>query len=330
MNSYSFLVILQKLAELAERTLKSGPESRQTLIVTKFEDDDLLWGRALADEDDEEWNLIGSFTFTTPKVGRDYPLRGVTIRGVPEKTIRNLHYPNDSVIPEGLEKRVNDVLLRISEEEAKSMTLRVSLDDEAEKYHVHMIDESGKTLEIVEFESTKAVIEMLRRPLSSGEYFRSTDGILYSWNPMANVIYDEVKVKSGLLSLSFLRPLVENPRIFDGMYVVPKGAKEVLETELGEEVLMLARPDMERYRKGWKKCWNIWFVKKHIGEDFEKIQQQYVTIQDVGLFFECKQIVDMVTGKRHPTRIVIEKLNEVSLPSEVKNRDRIKILLDSM
>ena len=38
---------------------------------------------------------------------------------------------------------------------------------------------------------------------------------------MVDISYEEIEVKSGPLSLSFLRPLVENNRIANGKYVLP-------------------------------------------------------------------------------------------------------------
>jgi len=121
-----------------------------------------------------------------------------------------------------------------------------------------------------------------------------------------------------------LKPLIENDRFANGMYMLPKSAKELLETELGEEIFMLAKPDLERYKKKWKKCWRVWFIMKRIGEDLYNLSQEYMTIQDIGLFFECRQIIDTVTGNRHPTNIAIDSLSEVELPLGVRDSGRIK------
>ena len=119
----------------------------------------------------------------------------------------------------------------------------------------------------------------------------------------------------------------ENDRIANGKYVLPKSAKVVLETELGEELLMLAKPDLKRYKKEWKKCWNVWFITKRIGEFLHGIQHEYMTIQDIGLLFECRQIIDTVTGIRHPTSINFESLSKIKLLPEVRERERIKEFL---
>ncbi|MDF1538585.1 MAG: hypothetical protein P1Q69_06755 [Candidatus Thorarchaeota archaeon] len=158
--------------------------------------------------------------------------------------------------------------------------------------------------------------------MAPGEYFESDAGVLYSWNPKADISYEEIEVKSG--PLSPLRPIVENDRILNGKYILPKSADEVLDTELGEDLLMVATPNMHGYKEGWKKCWKIWFIIGRIGEKLNEIQDEFVTIQDIGVFFECMQIIDTITGKRYPTSIAFKKLSEVDLPPEVRERGRIQ------
>ena len=87
---------------------------------------------------------------------------------------------------------------------------------------------------------------------------------------------------------------------------------------------MVATPDLGRYKKNWKRCWKVWLMKSDLGEGLRSMEHEYCTIYDVALIFECQQIVDTDKGVRHPTRILINKLNEVDLPNELTNRDRME------
>lgn len=202
----------------------------------------------------------------------------------------------------------------------QSVHVKVSLNEESGSYQL---------LQELEYETTEEVIGLLRSPLIRGGYYRAEDGQLYSWNPMKDVSYDdEVEIKSGRLSLSFLRPRVENERFLDGTYVLPRTAREVIESELGEEVVMVATPDLVRYGKGWKRCWNVWFVKPDLGEGLHKMEKVSCTIYDIALLFECEQIFDIDMKKRHPTWTSVNHLAEVKIPDELVHRSRMGLHLE--
>ncbi len=323
-GKFETTVNLGKLAEQADSVLRQDVKERMKVIFTRYEDMDLLWREPLEDDVEKNWKLIGNLKYTSPKEGRTYPIRGVTIRGVPATVIEKIDYPTEVEIPENLEERVDAVLQEIAEEDVTSVRVEVSVNEDTESYQIRLIDGREKVAELLEYESTEEVIGLLRSPLTRGEYYQSDEGVLYSWNPKVDILYTEIDVKSGHLSLSFLKPLIENDRFANGMYMLPKSAKELLETELSEEILMLAKPDLERYKKKWKKCWKVWFIMKRIGDELNNLSQEYMTIQDIGLFFECRQIIDTVTGNRHPTKIAIDSLSEVELPLGVRDSGRIK------
>ena len=105
---------------------------------------------------------------------------------------------------------------------------------------------------------------------------------------------------------------------------LPKTAKDVLETELGDNILMLASPDLKRYQKGWMKCWNVWFLQSEIGEGLKSLENALMTIEEVASFFECRQIIDPETGLRHSTTIAVNKLEDVRLSSTRLELPRLK------
>ncbi|MHA2177179.1 MAG: hypothetical protein ACXAAK_02410 [Candidatus Thorarchaeota archaeon] len=323
-GTYDCVVDLEPLAETAEYALERSPDV-QTIVITRFEEMDLLWTKFHEDYDERVWDLRGKIVYRPPKEGMSAPIRSVTISGVPKKVIERLTEP-DVDIPEDLGERVKDTLGQIVSDAAQvqSVDVRVSMNEEDQTYLIHLVEGDDNLLEVLEFEATEEVVGLLRSPLTKGgEYYKSPDGVLYSWNPRTDITYKEIETEDGPLSLTFLRPLVERYQFLNGTYVLPRTAKEVLETSVGEEVPVVASPDLDRYKKGQKRCWNVLFAKSGLGKGLRSMEYVYCTVYDIALIFECKQLIDTDTGLRHPTAIAINKLDEVDLPDELSGRSRI-------
>jgi hypothetical protein len=88
-------------------------------------------------------------------------------------------------------------------------------------------------------------------------------------------------------------------------------------------VLIVAYPDMERYERGQKRCWKVWFFEVDLGRGMKSIESELMTILDVALLFECVQIFDVDTGLRHPTRIAVNKSTMVKFTESVLDYQRI-------
>ncbi len=161
--------------------------------------------------------------------------------------------------------------------------------------------------------------------MTRGGYYHAEDGGQYSWNPLKDVSYDKVETTNGRLSLTFLRPRVENERFLKGMYVLLRTAREVIESELGEKVDMVATPDLVLYRRGEKRCWNVWFIKpdSNLGDGLRSMEKITCTIYDIALLFECEQIFDVDMKKRHPTWTSVNHLAEVKIPDELIHHSRM-------
>ncbi len=324
-GTYKTIVDLGVLGKDAEYTLQESSDERQTIIITRFDGMDLLWVKNLEEIDGLQWNLLGKIRYRAPKEGMTAPIRGITISGVPKKVIGRLPFPDDAAIPSDLSVRVDECLKQIvsDAEPVQSVSVNVSINEESGSYLIHLVGRNEELLEELEFETTEAVIGFLRSPMTRGDYYQTEDGRLYSWNPLNDVYYDdEVETTNGLLSMTFLRPRVDNERFLNGTYVLPRTAREVIESELGEEVVMVATPDLVRYRKGWKRCWNVWFNKIDLGEGMRSMEQVSCTIYDIALLFECVQIIDVDMKKRHPTWTSVNYRAEVEIPDEL-NRSRM-------
>ena len=330
-GTYKMIVDLGRLADDAEYALQVPSDERQTIIITRFDEMDLLWVKHQEDTDDSDWSLLGKIRYRAPKEGMTVPIRGVTISGVPKKVIERLILPDDAAIPSDLRVRVDECLKQIvsDADPVQSVHVKVSLNEESGSYLIHLVGRNEELLEELEYETTEEVIGLLRSPLTRADYYQAEDSRLYSWNPLKDVSYDDkVEIKSGRLSLTFLRPRVENERFLDGTYVLPRTAREVIESELGEEVVMVAIPDLVKYRKGWKRCWNVWFTKIGLGEGLRSMEQVSCSIYDIALLFECEQIFDVDKKKHHPTWTTVNHLAEVNIPDELTRRSRMGLHLE--
>ena len=145
---------------------------------------------------------------------------------------------------------------------------------------------------------------------------------------MTDISYEEIETSTGVISSSFLCPLVHDISFLNEKYVLPKTAKDAFATRLGNEVLLVASPDLERYRMDWKKCWSVWFLNTEVGRGLKLIEGVLMTIEEVASFFECRQILCPDTGIRHPTTIAVNKLEIVRLYSDIIGHTRLNKYLN--
>jgi hypothetical protein len=94
------------------------------------------------------------------------------------------------------------------------------------------------------------------------------------------------------------------------------------------KILVVVSPDMERYRKGWKKCWHVWFLTDGLGESLRALEKELLTIEEAFLLLECDQIIDPDTRLRYPTGIAINKLTEVIMPESMYQYRRVREYLN--
>jgi hypothetical protein len=322
---FNTIIDLRRLADEAERILVSGAEMRASIIITRVEDMNLLWAKSLDPEAEDEWNLIGNLRYGPPKKGQVGPIRWFRISGVPYKVIARLAIPEGVTEAVDPEKRVDCALKEIAELGGKTEAVRleVSVDEDRATYLVRLINHNGEPLETLEIDDTEDLRRFLRKPILSYEDERLVGDTKYTWDPRMDIIYTDTETKSGPLSMSFLKPLVHRRSFLGGQLRFPKTAQDVFDTELGDEILIVAYPDMERYERGQKRCWKVWFFEVDLGRWMKSIESELMTILDVALLFECEQIFDVDTGLRHPTRIAVSKSTMVQFPESVFDYQRI-------
>ncbi|MGY5858178.1 MAG: hypothetical protein RTU63_02315 [Candidatus Thorarchaeota archaeon] len=324
-GTYKTIVDFGLLGEDAERILKKTSSERRKIIITRFDGMDILWVKNLEEMDGSQWSLFGNLSYRAPKEGLTAPIRGVSISGVPKKVIERIPLPDGVAIPSDLGVRVNETLRQIVRDAdlAQSVCIKVTINEESGSYLIHLVGRNEEILEELEYETTEEVIGLLRSPITKSNYYQTESGQRYSWDPLKDISYEEVDTKSGWMSLTFLRPRVEQVQFLNGTYVLPRTAREVIESELGEKITMLATPDLDRYKRGLKRCWNVWFVRDELGEGLRLMERVVCTIYDIALLFECEQILDVEKKKRHPTWTSINHLAEVEIPEELIHHSRM-------
>ena len=298
---------------------------RTSIIITRVEDMNLLWAKSLDPEAEDEWNLIGNLRYGPPKKGQVGPIRWFRISGVPYKVIARLAIPEGVTKAVDLEKRVDRALEEIVELGDKTVTVKVevSVDEKKATYMVRLISYNGEPLETLEIDDTEDLRIFLRGPVLLHEDEGLIGETKYTWDPRTDIIYTDTETRSGSLSMSFLKPLVHRRSFLGGRLRFPKTAQDVLKTRLGDEILIMAYPDLEQHKRGQKRCWKVWFFEVDLGRGMKSIESELMTILDVALLFECVQIFDVDTGLRHPTRIAVNKSTTVKFPESVPDYQRI-------
>jgi hypothetical protein len=315
---------LTGLVEGAEYVLSGFSGERVPVLVTRFEGKDYLW--TIAHEDDERtWVLYGEIKCDSTAVDGVSLLQRLTVQQVSEEVVRRLDEPRDVLIPKDLESWTEGALQKVIEmgEVMEHATLTVGLAEASEEYVVEVSDSGGRVFDRRTFSPTEELITFLRLP-SKGEIPQAPDGRSYSWHLARDIIYGTDTVRTGRISMSFLRPVVENSRFLGGKYRIPRTAKDVLGTQLGPEVIMVAHPDLTLYRRKQKRCWQVWLVGVEVGEGLIAFQQEYVSVQEIGVISDIKQMIDLDKNIRFPTSFIIDNMEAVELPDSVLERKRVK------
>lgn len=140
------------------------------------------------------------------------------------------------------------------------------------------------------------------------------------WDPLSDVDYLEGVTESGPIDMSFLAPFIHRSRRWSEFLQgldLPRTAKDVLKTTLGESITLVADPDVKRSEKPLSKVWRVLFLQTPVSDRILALQKTDLDIIEVAEFFESRQVFDTVTGLRHPTIIAINRAEDVEFPQRV-------------
>jgi hypothetical protein len=323
---YDGVVNLETLRNFAEKWQLS--DYRRVIALAKHGDMELLLRQQIEDDDTIQWDYSYQIKYGLPSGNRSFPIKWFNFKGIPRSIWPLLGKP-EVRIPNDLMVHVDRTLQEINEFESEVMGVKVevSLNEKKQSYEIRLVDKPGQIrgleYEIFFFNTTQELVEFLRMPFQTKQFFETQNGFKYSWDPRRDVFYVEAYVKSDVLSTSFLKPLVNRRSFLKGKYKVPENAVEVLNSVVGEELLLVAYPDIEKYRQKQKHCWNIWLIINHVGPRLKSIEKLMMNIEDVALLFECEQIFDVDTGLRHSTKVAINDFKSIIFPIDVFHYPRI-------
>jgi len=299
-------------------------EDDSPIIITRTNGVDVLW-KVQRDEDSRisGWWPEGVFTFGLPPEGKSAPVRWYRIDSIPRTVREVLKEPGLDVDEESLRLRAKGALKGLEDisKGVQQIVCRVLLDTNKESYVIQFCeaDEHVDRVTIhdsVELEGTMDVIQTLRYPLVRGTPYRGE----FWWDPRKDVEYLEGVTESGPVDMSFLVPFVYRSMRWSELLKgldFPRTARDVLKTTLGKTITLVADPDVDRYKGPMSRVWNVLFLQAPVSENILALQRIDLDIIEVAELFESQQVFDTATGLRHPTRITMNRTEEVEFPDEV-------------
>jgi hypothetical protein len=301
------------------------------IIITHIEDKDILWTPRLDDDEILDWWAEGVLEYSLPVKGKTTPMRWFRLSRIPDSLKERLVQP-EITIPKELEKTAKYTLQQLNglSDKIRLVDCHVTVDVDNEMYQIHLFDRGTKrekpicTLSI---SNTTELIQTLRYPRLRGEPFKN----VFWWDPESDVEYSSIKTEKGNISLTFIKPFIYRSRKgseFLKSLILPKTAKDLLRTELGDRITLVAHPNFERMKNPFSKYLQILFLQTQLSNRMYLLQNLDLTIFEVAQFFECEQFVDTETGLRHPLKFTVNRAEKISYPSEVFNYTRIASFLE--
>jgi hypothetical protein len=245
------------------------------------------------------------------------PLRWVNLSQPNPETLLALQGYRPSSPPSNLESGVNRILEQATEWTGVigEVKCNVTIDVDRKVYRVDIFD-GRKRVAKKETEYTDEVVRFLRQSMRTGTYLTTRSGVQLKWNPLRDVVYEDVMVdrKDGAsqwFNLSFLKPSVHRQSFFPESYHVPMTCEELLATRFGDDVVMRVIVDSRLKNLGAKKYLNLSF--EGLGEDsgLISLSNEKMGLFDVALLAECEQLVDTRTNRRHQVSVDVKDLSNL-------------------
>ena len=324
------VVNLKKLASAANYGIESS--ERHDLVISRVGDVDILWSSITDSETDDKWNPLGRLEYGSPLEGSVVPVRWFRLSKTPQSLDELLMQPSQVEIPEEIDERVTETLYEIGQyvETARHVKCEVSVDVETRRYLVWFLN--ADDLELVEgtleLENTADVIATLRKSSIEADIFENGENVIFTWTPITDVFYDEIEIEDDALSLTFLKPFVHRRSFLPDYLVLPRTAEDLLKTTLGESLLIVATPSMNLYMARNYRCWQLGFTGPQLGYRLRELENHLLTVFDVALLCECEQIIDIQNRFRHPTRVILNRTDEVTFPDRVLEYPRFAAVLE--
>ncbi len=309
---YRGVIDPEQIKEEAEDALSRDGWNEFSVVIVDVNTQRVLFVKTKG-EDDEEWSLVGAFEYGNPPKDRSQPVRWIRLSQPYPETFLALHgFTPGSTSPD-IHSQCNKVLKEASEWTGvvRDVTCLLTMDIEKKVYKIDLL-EGSTTIAQKETTSTDEVISFLRYPLRKGEYYSTPDGTYLRWNPLKDIVYDDVTTrdkdgKFDMYSLSIFKPLIHRSSFFPDSYALPSTCDELLKTKEGDDITLRIAVDEQMKNVGTRKYLKVQFDGlKESGP--VRIETEDMGIFDVALLTECEQLIDVVSGRRHNVSINVESL----------------------
>lgn len=302
------------------------------VVISSIERKDILWTPRMDDDEIVDWWAEGVLEYSQPQKGRNTPMRWFRLSRIPDSLRTRLVQPEVN-IPDELEYAVKHTLEQLEgfSENIREVECKVAIDTSKEVYVIQFFDPKNKSkvpepVCILEIRNISDLIQTLRYPRVIGTPFRGE----YWWNPEVDINYTQIESESGSINMTFLKPFIYRNRkgsAFLRTITLPRTAKDVMRTELGDSITLVADPNLKMMKHPFTKYWRVLFLQTELSERMLALQSIDVNIFEVAQFFECEQFIDTETGLRHPVKIAINNAKHVNFPKAVFQYNRIAIYL---
>jgi hypothetical protein len=317
----------QTLASYARDALENSEWTKTPLVAVEVQNQDVLFMQ-IEDEGQLQWFPAGILEYGSPPKGRRYPLRWMRVAPITPDLLVELQdfKPKSSVSSIA---GMTTVLRRISEWKGniKHVQCLLTLNAKEGVYRVDLL-ESGKAIARRETSDTREVISFLRTPFRTGEYLRTQDGSYLKWNHMTDVEYDDVKIeapdgKKEWIDLSFLKPHVHRSSFLDGSFPFPDSSHTVLQTRMAGDTVLAVQVDERLRNAGVSKYLRVTLADVQEYSMLKSIESEAMSIYDVALLAECKQLVDTDSNLRYDVELDVESLLSIRLSQDLSEYERL-------
>ncbi|TFG96636.1 hypothetical protein E4H12_10600 [Candidatus Thorarchaeota archaeon] len=298
--------------ETSIRTISDTP-TRSQIALTRIEEINILW---FIDEieGEEQWTTPVVIEYATSKEdGRLF--RWFKLSPVPESLWMELEKSKPLQIP-NTDVRVDSLLKGAfrSSQKVEDVKVKVNVDIENEHYRVKF--SSGHSYEI---KDTYELISLLKHPYLKGTPLRTKDDRLLFWDYKEDIEYSNIDVrregKGHVIFLSFLKPFVHRTDLFSLSNLLPKTCGDLLQTEEGGTITLVAEVDEFRRNRG-----EFSFIKVKLrglpkSSQLKKLEDEWMNPYELDLLLESEELVDTGVGKDFTLESDISQLRGIRLPS---------------
>lgn len=302
------------LKETANEVLSEGGWDRIPMAIVRAEKQDVMFARIESDEG-SEWSLIGDLQYGSPPEGESMPLRWVNLSQPNPETLLALQGYRPTSPPSDLESGVNGILEQATEWTGiiREVKCHVTIDVDRKVYRVDIFD-GQKRVAKKETEYTDEVVRFLRQSMRTGTYLTTRSGVQLKWDPLRDVVYEDVIVdgkdgSSQWFNLSFLKPSIHRRSFFPESYHVPMTCEDLLATRLGDDIVMRVMVDSRLKTLGAKKYLNLSFEGLGRDSGLISLSDEKMGLFDVALLAECEQLVDTRSNMRYQLSIDVKDLS---------------------